>query len=514
MENEQFFILRVRFYLNTSPSTSTMRKHYGTDSTKECNLSSNFYKNLSSDTIVNNMTIHKVYPDHSEKTALYPDKQFEKSAGFASIKLYKRRFLMLFVFMLCSMMNGVPQYQYTVVADIISCYYGVSLNDVNWASVVYMVAFLPLVFPVMYLMDTKGLRITLVLGGVLNFLGSVVQCYTLSPDRYVYVMVCQTIYAMGQVFVLSLPPFIAGVWFGANEVGLACAMGVFGNQLGIAIGFIFTPLALTNDCNNTSSITEGLGCMAYPQVIVNIIILFIIVFVFEEKPKLYPSIAQATKHREGPEYGASLKRLFRNGPFVLLLIAYGLITGAYFAMSTILNEMVLIHFPGDEVDAGRMGAIMVFAGMIGSVLLGIFLDRTHKYKEISVLVFTVSFLLMLGYTFLIKLEHIWIQYVFLSFLGLFMTGYLPAGFDFGAEITYPEPEAMSGSLLNASTQIFSILFTHAASSLLQNYNDFYSNILFSSSLLLGLIIIVCMKCNLRRTNAAFDELKPRSKSLE
>ncbi|XP_042912981.1 choline/ethanolamine transporter FLVCR2-like, partial [Parasteatoda tepidariorum] len=158
-------------------------------------------------------------------------------------------------------------------------------------------------------------------------------------------------------------------------------------------------------------------------------------------------------------------------------------------MSTILNEMVLIHFPGDEVDAGRMGAIMVFAGMIGSVLLGIFLDRTHKYKEISVLVFTVSFLLMLGYTFLIKLEHIWIQYVFLSFLGLFMTGYLPAGFDFGAEITYPEPEAMSGSLLNTSTQIFSILFTHAASSLLQNYNDFYSNILFTSSLLLGLIII-------------------------
>ena len=34
-----------------------------------------------------------------------------------------------------------------------------------------------------------------------------------------------------------------------------------------------------------------------------------------------------------------------------------------------------------------------------------------------------------------------------------MTGYLPVGFEFAAEITYPEPEGTSSGLLNASAQV-------------------------------------------------------------
>lgn len=34
-----------------------------------------------------------------------------------------------------------------------------------------------------------------------------------------------------------------------------------------------------------------------------------------------------------------------------------------------------------------------------------------------------------------------------------MTGYLPLGFEFAAELTYPEAEAISSGLLNASAQV-------------------------------------------------------------
>ena len=40
-----------------------------------------------------------------------------------------------------------------------------------------------------------------------------------------------------------------------------------------------------------------------------------------------------------------------------------------------------------------------------------------------------------------------------------MTGYLPVGFEFAAELTYPEPEVTSSGLLNASAQVFGILLT-------------------------------------------------------
>lgn len=44
-------------------------------------------------------------------------------------------------------------------------------------------------------------------------------------------------------------------------------------------------------------------------------------------------------------------------------------------------------------------------------------------------------------------------------LGFFMTGYLPVGFEFGVELTYPIGEGTSSGMLNASAQIFGILLT-------------------------------------------------------
>ncbi len=41
----------------------------------------------------------------------------------------------------------------------------------------------------------------------------------------------------------------------------------------------------------------------------------------------------------------------------------------------------------------------------------------------------------------------------LSRRSFFMTGYLPLGFEFAAEITYPEAEGTSSGLLNASAQV-------------------------------------------------------------
>jgi len=41
-----------------------------------------------------------------------------------------------------------------------------------------------------------------------------------------------------------------------------------------------------------------------------------------------------------------------------------------------------------------------------------------------------------------------------------MTGYLPVGFEFAAEITYPESEGTSSGLLNASAQVRYMWWVH------------------------------------------------------
>ena len=82
-----------------------------------------------------------------------------------------------------------------------------------------------------------------------------------------------------------------------------------------------------------------------------------------------------------------------------------------------------------------------------------------------------------------------------------MTGCIPVGFEFAAELTYPEPEVTSAGLLNASAQIFGIAFTLLGGWLLGNYDSMVCNGLLSAALLIGVAITVPIRSELRRQRA-------------
>jgi len=136
---------------------------------------------------------------------------------------------------------------------------------------------------------------------------------------------------------------------------------------------------------------------------------------------------------------------------------------------------------------------MVVAGLAGSMVGGMILDKFKKFKLTTLVTYTLSLVFMIAFTYAIDLEDINIDYFIIAALGtyqtpksknlrlneyesqgietikgFFMTGYLPIGFEFGAEITFPESEASSSGLLNCSAQIFGIAVT-AGSQALVNY---------------------------------------------
>ena len=82
-----------------------------------------------------------------------------------------------------------------------------------------------------------------------------------------------------------------------------------------------------------------------------------------------------------------------------------------------------------------------------------------------------------------------------------MTGYLPVGFEFGVEITYPEPEVISTGFLNASAQIFGIFFTLLGGWLLGNHGSVVCNGLLSAALLIGLVLTIPIRSELKRQKA-------------
>lgn len=233
-------------------------------------------------------------------------------------------------------------------------------------------------------------------------------------------------------------------------------------------------------------------------------LLFILTAIaFKEKPKYPPSQAQAILQNSSPEeysYKKSIRNLFKNIPFVLLLITYGIMTGAFYSVSTLLNQMILTHYEGEEVNAGRIGLTLVVAGMVGSILCGLWLDYTKTYKQTTLIVYILSFIGMLIFTFTLDLGYIVIVFVTGGILGFFMTGYLPLGFEFAVEITYPESEGTSSGLLNASAQIFGILFTLVQGKLTSDYGPKEGNIFLCVWMFVGLILTALIKADLKRHN--------------
>jgi len=75
--------------------------------------------------------------------------------------------------------------------------------------------------------------------------------------------------------------------------------------------------------------------------------------VFKAEPPTAPSAAQAGRSNdedESPgEFVRALGRLFKNKGYILLLLSYGINVGVFYALSTLLNQIVLAHFPVSTV---------------------------------------------------------------------------------------------------------------------------------------------------------------------
>ncbi|CAH6789659.1 feline leukemia virus subgroup C receptor-related protein 1 [Phodopus roborovskii] len=425
-------------------------------------------------------------PTRSPRTALSP-----------------RRFVVLLVFSSYSLVNAFHWIQYSIISNVFEGFYGVSALHINWLSMVYMLAYVPLIFPATWLLDTRGLRLTALLGSGLNCLGSWVKCGSVQRHLFWVTMLGQSLCSVAQVFILGLPSRIASVWFGPKEVSTACATAVLGNQLGAAVGFLLPPVLVPNTQNNTDLLAYNINIMFYGTAFISTFLFFLTVIAFTEKPLLPPSQAQAALRDSPPveySYKISIWNLFRNIPFVLLLVSYGIMTGAFYSVSTLLNQMILTYYEGEEVNAGRIGLTLVVAGMVGSILCGLWLDYTKTYKQTTLIVYILSFFGMLVFTFTLDLQYIMVVFVTGGILGFFMTGYLPLGFEFAVEITYPESEGTSSGLLNASAQIFGILFTLAQGKLMSDYGPMAGNIFVCAWMFLGIVLTALIKSDLRRHN--------------
>lgn len=287
------------------------------------------------------------------------------------------------------------------------------------------------------------------------------------------------------------------------EVSTACAVAVLGNQLGVAIGFLLPPVLIPYTPNDLELMGHNIKVMFYGTAILSSVLFVLTVLVIRDRPPLPPSHAQAVLPAMPPpdySYKRSIVNLFRNKAFLLLLISYGIMTGSFYSVSTLLNQIILSCYKNQELNAGRIGLTLVVAGMVGSIICGLWLDYTKTYKMTTLVVYILSFLGMVAFAFTLDLQNIYLVFFTAGVLGFFMTGYLPLGFEFGVEITYPESEGTSSGLLNAFAQIFGIIFTLIQGHLIKDFHPLAGNLFLCAWIFLGILLTALIKSELKRHN--------------
>lgn len=149
----------------------------------------------------------------------------------AEVQLSRLRWAVLLLFSSYSLCNAFQWIQYGSINNIFMRFYDVSAFAIDWLSMSYMLIYIPLLFPVAWLLDKRGLRLIALAGSALNAVGAWVKLGSLKPHLFPVTVLGQVICALAQVFILGMPSRIASVWFGSHEVSTACSIAVFGNQV-------------------------------------------------------------------------------------------------------------------------------------------------------------------------------------------------------------------------------------------------------------------------------------------
>ena len=254
--------------------------------------------------------------------------------------------------------------------------------------------------PSILILEYTNLRTFVIIGSALNIVGAIMKVFSNDPSLAWLTWTGQASCAIAQPFIMGVPPRLAAIWFPADEVSTATAIGVFGNQLGVAIGFLIPPFIVMGPVNvfhdNGSYPSDWSNVERYPNeapeavkvvshqiwilsmliAVMSTLSFLSVVFLFKKEPLQPPSIAEASRRVETTKvspaslFFAEFKMLMSNRSFILLLLSYGLNGGCYYAISALINQLIkpslrqLHHLSSSELDIeiGEMG------------------HRVHKYK--------------------------------------------------------------------------------------------------------------------------------------
>ncbi|XP_062853059.1 solute carrier family 49 member A3 [Trichomycterus rosablanca] len=387
-----------------------------------------------------------------------------KTPGF---RVYNRRWFILFVLCVLNCSNSVVWLTFAPVANETAKYLHVSLDQVNWLSVVYMVVAIPFSFFTTWMLDTLGLRLTTIVASWLNMAGSIVRVVgvlSYLPEGFMFpvVMVGQTLCSLAQPLVIFSPTKLAALWFPENQRATANMIASMSNPLGLLFVNIFSPLILSG----TNSLFMLLLIYAIPAIIICVLAT---AGIRESVPPTPPS-ATAENSTSEP-FWQGMKLLLTNKAYMILLVCFGAGMGVFTCFATLLEQILCVKGYSNDFS-GLCGALFIASGIIGAAFLSIYVDRTKRFIEAIKINMCLTSLACSAFAAISQMrDQKALVGAVCALFGLFGFSIYPVAMELSVECSYPVGEATSAGLIFISGQVQSIIFTVLLQALTQKQAD-------------------------------------------
>ncbi|XP_078678256.1 solute carrier family 49 member 4 homolog [Branchiostoma floridae x Branchiostoma belcheri] len=408
-------------------------------------------------------------------------------AGLQHGRIYKRRWYILGLFSILAATQCMVWNVWGPISDSAKFVFGWEDSDIalltNWGPIAYI----PLAVPFSWLMDVKGLRISVIVTALLVFAGTAIRCVTAwYMGAATWLMnIGQCLNGMAGPVCMSAPAVLSAAWFPHEQRATATAIGTILGCLGSAGSFIIGPLIVrSHAANHTHTghhnvsgflLEEGIRLsknktewqierdeimiLMYAEFALSAAIFLATIIYFPDKPPTPPTLTAAT---ERLDFKAGIKQLLRNGRFWLIFLAYGAVEGTYGCWAGIL-DVNLSPQNITQMEAGWVGFYGSITGGVSGIIIGRVADFMGGHYKLAVLVLTVVLIgSTLWFTFMLYISIIPFNTVSLyaSFLLLQVSllGCVPLFYELSVEASYPIAEGITSGVLTWSNNLFGLLF--------------------------------------------------------
>ncbi|KAG5892528.1 hypothetical protein JTB14_011117 [Gonioctena quinquepunctata] len=409
----------------------------------------------------------------------------EVMTSVLDIKLFRYRWIVLLLFCIFNVVNFMQLLQFTIITNVISKYYQVETSAVDMTALIFFVTYILLFLPISYLIERFNLRITAIVTATVTLAGIIMKVFC-------------------QVYIMSIPSKVASLWFGSGEVSTACAIAILGTQLGAAIGTVIPPFVVKED-ENIEDIGNGIRNMMIFNASLAAAAFILVLLFFRARPRLpaSPSQKQLMETTEkSPSFLQNFKTLIKNKDYLCVLLIFGVVNGIWNSFGILVNTIYLEYFPGSETDVGLIALLaIIIGGCIGSLVFGFILDKTHEFKKTSFAVLFCSTVTFAIVVVSIEVKIKILTYFTIPLFGFFAASALVISFEYALEVTYPVPESVSCSILNAIIFLFAIIFTLVIETLFEAIGFFWTFIAITVLYAVSTCGVFLISSNLRRREA-------------